>query len=129
MHVEVVAPNQGFDDNQESSAEVAEEVVHDNQIPRRDFELNRRVLSAGLEHLDQVEFHNVFRTRALVMKNAFMMKGVFRVALTIAMGEFLRGHDDGDEFACGRGWKMLMCFQRVFLATAPHQHTADKVRM
>ena len=41
----------------DSSAEVAEEVVHDNQIPhhsRRDFELNRRALSAGLEYLDHV---------------------------------------------------------------------------
>ena len=84
----------------DSSAEVAEEVVHDNQIPhnsRRDFELNRRALSAGLEYLDHVELHIVFRTRALVLKNVpFVMKGVFRVALTTAMGEVLRGHDDGD---------------------------------
>ena len=71
-----------------SSAEVAEEVVHENQIPhdsRRGFELNRRALSAGLEYL-----HVVFRARALVMKNVpFSMKGVFRVALTTAMGEVL----------------------------------------
>ena len=41
-----------------SSAEVAEEIVHDNQIPhssRRDFELNRRAFSAGLQYLDHVE--------------------------------------------------------------------------
>ena len=43
------------------------------------------------------------------MKNVpFMMKGVFRVALTIAMGEVLRGHDDGDELRKERGWKMLI---------------------
>ena len=85
---------------------------HDNQIPqnsRRDFEFKRRALTAGLEYSDQVEFHNVFHTRASVMKNVpFMMKGVFRVALTTAMGEVLRGHDDGDELRKERGWKMLM---------------------
>ena len=74
-----------------------------------DFELNRRALSAGLDYLDQVELHIVFRTRALVMKNVpFMMKGVFRVTLTIAMGEVLRRHDEGDELREERGWKMLM---------------------
>ena len=61
----------------DSSVEVEEEVVFDNEIPqnsRRDFELNRRALTAGLEFLDQVELHIVFRTRALVMKNVqFMM--------------------------------------------------------
>ena len=66
----------------DSSAAVAEEVVHD-QIPqnsRRNFELTRRALTAGLECLDQVELHNVFRTRALVMKNVpFMMNLQSRV--------------------------------------------------
>ena len=104
----------------DSSAVVTEEVVHDNKIPqnsRRDFELNRRALTAGLEYLDQVELHIVFRTRALVMKNVpFMMKGVFRVALTTAMGEVLRGHDDGDELRKERGWKMLMLLPRMLLA-------------
>ena len=103
----------------DSSAAVAEEVVHD-QIPQnslRNFELTRRALTAGLECLDQVELHNVFRTRALVMKNVpFMMKGVFRVALTTAMGEVLRGHDDGDELRKERGWKMLMLLPRMLLA-------------
>ena len=45
----------------DSSAEVAEEVVHDNQIPqnsRTDFEFNRRALTAGLECLDQVELQS-----------------------------------------------------------------------
>ena len=51
----------------------------------------RRALTAGLEYLDQVELDIVFHTRAFVMKNVpFMMKGVFRVALTTAMGEVLR---------------------------------------
>ena len=104
----------------DSSAVEAEDVPHDNQIPqnsRRDFELNRRALTAGLECLDQVELHNVFRTRASVMKNVpFMMKGVFRVALTTAMGEVLRGHDDGDELRKERGWKMLMLLPRMLLA-------------
>ena len=43
----------------------------------------------------------MFRMRALVMKNVpFMMKGVFRLALTIAMDEVLRGHDDGEAGKC-----------------------------
>ena len=42
---------------------------------RRDLELNRRALTAGLEHLDQVELHNVFRTRASVMKNVPFIEG------------------------------------------------------
>ena len=67
--------------------------------------------------MDQVELHMVFRTRALVMKNApFMMKGVFRVALTTAMREVLRGHDDGDELRVERGWKILMLLSRMLLA-------------
>ena len=71
----------------------------------------------GLEFLDQVELHIVFRTRAFVMKNVpFMMKGVFRNALTTAMGEVLSGHDDGNELRKERGWKMLMLLPRMLLA-------------
>ena len=92
----------------------------DNQIPqnsRGGFELNRRALITGLEFLDQVELHIVFRTRAFVMKNIpFMMKGVFRNALTTAMGEVLSGHDDGNELRKERGWKMLMLLPRMLLA-------------
>ena len=44
------------------------------------------------------------------------MKGVFRVALTTAMGEVLWGHDDGDELREERGWKMLMLLPRMLLA-------------
>ena len=40
------------------------------------------------------------------MKNVpFMVKGVFRVALTTAMREVLRGHDDSDELRKERCWK------------------------
>ena len=98
----------------DSSAEVAE-VVHDNQIPQnphRDFELNRRDFSAGLEYLDQVELHNVFPNESVGHEERPIHDGVFRVALTTSMGEVLRGHDDGE-----RGWKMLMLFPNA-LGTA-----------
>ena len=46
------------------------------QDPRRHFQLNRQALSLGLEFLDEVDLHVVFRTRALVVKNVLLsMKG------------------------------------------------------
>ena len=51
-----------------SSASVMEAVPEVFEAGGR-FELNRRFLRTGLESLDSVDLHVVFRTRALVMKS------------------------------------------------------------
>ena len=81
------------------------------------FELNRRFLHTGLEFLDSVDLHVVFRTRALVMKSVpVLLKGVFKAALICAMREVLDGNNQGHELRAECGWKMLMLLPRMLLA-------------
>ena len=81
------------------------------------FELNRRFLHTGLEFLDSVDLHVVFRTRALVMKSVpVLLKGAFKAALICAMREVLDGNNQGHELRAERGWKMLMLLPRMLLA-------------
>ena len=90
-HVEPTAVDSPADSPSDSgySASVTEAVPEVFEAAGR-FELNRRFLHTGLEYLDSVDLHIVFRTRALVMKSVpFLLKGAFRAALICALREVL----------------------------------------
>ena len=117
-HVEPTAVDSPADSPSDSghSASVMEAVPEVFEAARR-FELNRRFLHTGLESLDSVDLHVVFRTRALVMKSVpFLLKGSFRAALICALREVLDGNNQGHELRVERGWKMLTLLPRMLLA-------------
>ena len=113
-HVEPTGVDSPADSPSDSggSASVTEAVSEVFEAAGR-FELDRRFVQTGLEYLDSVDLHIVFRTRAVVMKSIpFLLKVAFRALLICALREVVDGNNQGNELRGERGWKMLMLLPR-----------------
>ena len=80
------------------------------------------MFATSLSRLDTFDLEEVFHRRALLMKSppAFL-KGAFRSAMRLALGELDSARDSNDPTRAIRAWKLFPLLPRLLLFRPPRE--------
>ena len=85
--------------------------------------------ATSLSRLDTLDLEEVFHLRALLMKSPPFLKGAYRSAIRLALGELDSTRDSNDPTRSIRAWKLFLLLPRLLLFRPPRGGLVPKGRL